>query len=135
VTDDAKLAVAARWYAARGWRVFPLKPREKTPLLQEWQIVATTDPGTIDKWWTQFPTANVGIACGKESGLFVLDVDDDKGGKDQLFVLTEDNTGLPDTVEVITKRGWHLYYAWPVNGSTIRNSAGKLGTGAKTAMW
>jgi hypothetical protein len=70
VTDDAKLAVAARWYASRGWRVFPLKPREKTPLLQEWQKAATTDPGKIEQWWAQYPNANVGIACGNRVRAF-----------------------------------------------------------------
>jgi len=36
---------------------------------------ATTDPETIARWWRQWPTANVALCTGGDSGLVVLDVD------------------------------------------------------------
>jgi hypothetical protein len=35
---------------------------------------ATTDENTIGRWWTQYPQANIGVACGP-SGLLVADLD------------------------------------------------------------
>ena len=38
-------------------------------------------------WWDNTPSANIGIACGKRSGIVVLDVDKDHGGYDSLTEL------------------------------------------------
>jgi Bifunctional DNA primase/polymerase, N-terminal len=50
VTEPGTLtaAVAA---AARGWHVFPLAPRHKTPRRQltDWEAKATTDPVRIER--------------------------------------------------------------------------------------
>ncbi|MGC2656434.1 MAG: bifunctional DNA primase/polymerase [Bryobacteraceae bacterium] len=60
--------------AARGWYVFPCKPKTKVPQLYGAFHNATTDPQQITQWWNQFPDANVAIAPGK-SGLIVFDCD------------------------------------------------------------
>lgn len=110
-------------YAERGWAVFPVhtpKPdgscschRQncdrigKHPRISSGRNGASSDADTINRWWTTWPDANIGIATGKESGFIVLDVDD--GGEDSL-------TGkpLPDTVEQITGSGGrHLLYNRP----------------------
>jgi hypothetical protein len=39
---------------------------------------ATTDPDTIKRWWTQAPTAGIGINLGK-SGLVMIDIDAHQG--------------------------------------------------------
>ena len=66
---------AALWYASRfHWHVFPLRPRDKTPLEAGGFYTASTDPAVIRDWWRRWPEANVGIACGA-SGLVVIDID------------------------------------------------------------
>ena len=36
--------------AAKGWRVFPVIPRDKKPQIKEWQKHASTDPNIIHDW-------------------------------------------------------------------------------------
>ena len=50
VDKDTYLASAALAYARRGRQVFPLKPRDKTPLTPHGFKDASTDPDTIDSW-------------------------------------------------------------------------------------
>lgn len=61
--------------AARGWAVFPIKADDpaKKPLVK-WRDQSTTNPKTIEQWWTRWPKANIGIDTGK-SGLLVVDAD------------------------------------------------------------
>lgn len=131
-------------YAARGWRVFPVyecrwpgtncscgnrkctspgkHPRTKTGLKE-----ASVDTAQIRRWWTQWPTANVGIATGK--GLVVIDIDPRHGGDESIDALRADIGGWPDTVEALTGGGGrHIYLAVP-EGQSVRNSAGELGPG------
>ncbi|WP_405797221.1 bifunctional DNA primase/polymerase [Streptomyces sp. NBC_01506] len=139
----------ARWYAKRGWRVLPLhhaadgrctcgNPRRdakhdykqggKHPVYPAWQDNATTDPGQIATWWAERPRANIGIATGEASGIFVLDVDPDNGGFDSLTALETEHGPLPETRRHETgSGGLHFFFAWP--GFNPRNSSGKLGPG------
>jgi hypothetical protein len=61
-------------HAARGWYVFPCKPRDKYPITQNGWHDASRDEAKIRAWWAKTPNANVGVACGM-SGLAVLDID------------------------------------------------------------
>src|SRR4051794_1088253 len=83
------LLVAAKTYAERGWRVFPLheapngvcscrqasacQSAGKHPRTRHGVKEATTYFQTIEGWWSKWPSANVGVATG--SGLVVVDVD------------------------------------------------------------
>ena len=99
---------AALQYAGRGWKVFPLKPRGKTPLVKGGFKAATTNPEQIAKWWGKWPQANVGIATGQASGLIVLDID----GQEGLLTigrLLSLYGRLPNTAVVRTARGAHIY--------------------------
>jgi hypothetical protein len=150
MTAHALLA-AALVYAARGWRVHPLhepiangarctcgdgpacKSKGKHPRVRDWTHVATTDEATIRAWWARWPTANIGIATGADSGLVVLDVDtgDAKRGDRTLVALVRDHGPLLVTPEVTTGSGGaHYYFAHP--GGRLGNSAGKLGEGLDT---
>jgi len=67
---------AALSYAGRGWHVFPVHPPpNKRPLCEHGFKDATTDHATIVSWWTQWPSAQVGVACGA-SGLVSVDLDE-----------------------------------------------------------
>lgn len=117
----------ARAYARFGWDVFPCQPRDKKPLVR-WADLATKEDNMLVGWWENFPDANIGIACGKRSGLVVLDVDADHGGYESLADLAIEYGPLPETPVTKTgSGGQHIFFKHP--GIEIRNSAGKLGKG------
>ncbi len=67
-----------------GFAVFPLAPRGKSPLIKKSDggrgcLDATTDEAQIRAWWGAHPSANIGIATGKVSGIVVVDVDGEDG--------------------------------------------------------
>ncbi len=69
------LLSAALEYAQRGLPVFPLEPKTKrplAPLASNGVKNASTDRTTMERWWTQEPDANIGIAC---TDLLVVNVD------------------------------------------------------------
>jgi hypothetical protein len=128
--------------AAQGWRVLPLHRAEngncacargeacphpgKHPRTLHGVKDATTDRKQIKAWWEKWPKANVGIATGAPSGIFVLDVDG-AAGKASLKELEAEHGRLPRTVTVKTGNGRHLYFRSA--GGRVGNSAGRLGQG------
>lgn len=106
---------AAIEYASKGMAVFPLKVRGKEPMTAHGVKNATTNFDTIEKWWTRYPNANIGIACGAASGgLLVVDLDEKENGvsgSDSLHNWERENGELPETVRSITgKGGAHLLF-------------------------
>lgn len=120
----------ARIYAeSTGWRVIPLVPKGKIPLVQNGSSDGTTDPAMIDEWWGRWPDANVGICTGRESGLVVVDLDVDKGGT--LLALSDLLGGQPPTKYVRTgSGGYHFYFRhpddYPEDGGVVPNSVGRV---------
>ena len=110
--------------AARGFRVFPIKPGAKTPpLLNDWPNKATSDPETVKLYWLAVPDANIAIEC---SGLAAIDVDPKNGGDDS-FGLLEVQHGWPATFTVRTPSGGrHVYYKV---SHAVGNSVGALAPG------
>jgi len=117
---------AAHKYALQGWRVIPITPGKKHPPIKAWQHAATTNPATIKTWWEgPYRDYGVGIVTGKQSGIWVLDVDD----LDALHELELEHGALPSTLTSITGSGGeHHLYTWP-EGEQIRNSASAIITG------
>jgi hypothetical protein len=117
--------------AAHGLHILPIKPGHKRPPMTAWQNAATTDPRTVDNWYTGLYRGHgIGIATGHD-GLFVIDIDEhhpEASGHDTLAELTAEHGPLPDTWQVATgSGGTHLYYRAP---HPISNDAGrKLGPG------
>jgi hypothetical protein len=106
----------ARYYAIQfGWAVFPVQAGGKEPLTPHGVKDATTDPETIKEWWTRWPSANIGIACGAESDLLVVDVDPRNGGELALNALMEEQgVQMPDTTTAFTGgAGKHYYLKFP----------------------
>lgn len=133
IDADYPLA-AALAYAALGWRVVPIPRGGKHPIITAWQDKGTTDSEQIIAWWdATYPDAGIGIVCGADSGVFVLDIDEHDvaaSGSDTLADLEATYGRLPDTPTVLTGGGGrHLYFAYPA-GVTITNDAGRrLGPG------
>jgi hypothetical protein len=110
--------------AAKGFHIFPCRPRDKRPATANGLKDATTDTDIIRAWWQQQPDNNIAIATGPASGIFVVDVDG-LDAEATLRRLEAEHGALPATVEVITARGRHIYFKWPQE--PVRNSAGKIG--------
>lgn len=131
---------AAQEYAARGWRVAPIPEGLKHPGRGDWQDLATTDESLIARWWTHKsawsytnpdPTRyGVCVATGRESGVFVLDIDTYAGGDETLADLEHAHGALPDTVEAVTASGGrHLYFRYPASDVDISNADNMFGEG------
>ncbi|MEU7813883.1 bifunctional DNA primase/polymerase [Pseudonocardia sp. NPDC049154] len=139
---EPDLLRSALAHAARGWRVFPLRPNDKRPAVRDWEARATTDEARIRRAWSQ-GKFNIGLACGPSS-LVVVDLDtpahgaprprewDRPGIGDGVDVLATlaDEAGQPAPFETLSVQtasgGEHLYFRAP-DGLRIRNSAGRLG--------
>lgn len=118
----SELLNAALAYARRGWKVFPLSPRDKVPTKGSGGFLdATTDLDTIAAWWAAQPEANVGVATGADSGFFVVDVDPRNGGAASLAQIPP----LPFTLEAATGGGGQ-HYLFRMPDFKLR---GKLPTG------
>ncbi|NMC19207.1 MAG: bifunctional DNA primase/polymerase [Thermogutta sp.] len=51
-----------------GYRVLPVAPRRKTPILPHWPTEATTDDARVRQWSAKWQAANLGIATGAGAG-------------------------------------------------------------------
>ncbi|MET8780297.1 bifunctional DNA primase/polymerase [Streptomyces sp. NPDC004589] len=149
---------AALTAAARGWRVFPLRPATKRPALHgeascprtgacaaghlKWEQRATADPDRIRATWSHGPF-NVGIATGP-SGLLVVDLDtpEHKGSSDApdgaaTFGALCERAGhaVPGTYRTRTPSGGgHLYFTAP-SGVRLANTAGTVADSVDTRAW
>lgn len=114
--------------ARRGLQVFPCGPRRKEPACAAGCNAATTDPGTIERWWREGPDYNIAIATGPASGVFVVDLDG-IDAEAELRRLEAQHNVLPATVEAITPRpGRHIFFLYPASGR-VRNSASRVAPG------
>ena len=112
--------------AERGWSVFPLWPRAKTPACKRGFKNATTNPATIRRYWLAEPSFNIGIATGLPSrGVWVIDTDGTLGAE-TLRNLEAQHGPLPPTLTSMTSRGPHL---WFVADGPIQSTAGRVGPG------
>ncbi len=134
------LVQAALTYAAAGWHVIPLhsirdgactcgKPDcaspGKHPRTKNGLKDGTTDPAVIERWWGQWPNANIGVCTGAASGIVVLDIDPRHGGDESLDAFIHEHGELPATIEALTGGGGaHLIFVHP--GGIIRNRTGLL---------
>lgn len=125
------IAAAAIDYGRRGWRVFGVASDCRSPIKVKGEFEhgvhdATADPEAIRLRWVRHPKANVALACGPESGVFVLDVDakGDVDGFESLHRLEQLYGGrLPPSWRVRTPSGGvHLYFRQPPRH--LRNKVG-----------
>ncbi len=114
----------AQWCASLGWRVLPIGPTMKKPVLKNWPRLATIDHGVIDDWWGpgggDYRGCKVGIATGVESGIWALDIDARQANGFATLIDRYGITERPPTFIVRTPSGGeHWYFAYPSDGREI----------------
>lgn len=142
-TDDNTIKATAFAYAEAGMRVIPLwavdkdgvclcymgkdcKSQGKHPVSNGWQ----KSPRVKDDFMeAMFRNRNIGIATGKDSGIFVLDIDPDNEGLVTAKALSDKyGSFFNSTTRIKTgSGGYHLYYTLP--DFELKNSASKIGQG------
>lgn len=144
MTDDSVTG-----YLARGWSIVALhgvvkgvctcdqqdacKNPGKHPLYRNWQKVPINELGVwnaISGWRLArgLPT-NVGLATGRPSGVFALDVDPKNGGLKTLQDYEAQGRTLPPTWEQRTGgKGLHCLFTMPPDFEPT-NATGRLGAG------
>ncbi len=99
-------------YIENGWALFPIKPGSKEPATRHGFMDAVREVDAYVKLHKGRPH-NTGVATGPASGFWVLDIDSDRGGNENLQDLVDGYTELPDTWTVQTQSGGsHYYFAW-----------------------
>ena len=115
---------AALHYASLGWQVFPLAAGQKVPITAHGVKDATTDEAQIREWWAKWPNANIGMACGAGSGVYVVDVDVSASGDvNGLESLKEFPALLPTIRQDTPRGGFHAFYRTdnpPANRNSFR---------------
>lgn len=116
ISGSPRLATALEW-AAKGYRVFPLKAGTKAgQVLASWKTMATTDPATIRRWWAE-EDYNVATALTGEQSV----ADTDSLEAEAAW----DSFGRPETLTIRTPRGGcHYHLVGRLPNSVSKGSAG-----------
>ena len=131
---DAQVERTARAYAEQlGFAVFLVAGDCRTPIKAEGWFEhgvhdATRDPEEIARRFRAYPAANVAVACGPPSRVFVLDVDakGDVDGYDSLDRMQRAHGALPATWTSRTPSGGeHRWFRQPER--QLRNRVGLKG--------
>lgn len=98
---------------------------------------ATNDLATIEKWWSAYPDANIGLACSA-NGLFVVDVDLHEGKANGFESLDDFETTAGDALGDVAQGrvfsgvtqhtgggGVHMLFRAPANLATAPSGLGR----------
>jgi hypothetical protein len=108
----------ALWLAKRGVPVIPCVMLTKRPLTEHAFKDASTDPQTIQRWWTHWPYALIGVPTGEK--FVVVDVDLQHSQAQEWFA----SASLPPTRTHFTRSGGrHLLFR---PHAQVRCTAGKI---------
>ena len=130
-------AEALRLAERYNFAVFPVQPpvigdpkTGKLPLIKGWPEAATTDPIQIETWWSRRPNANIGVATGKKSDVWVLDVDVKHDGLASLDKLAAESgeDWLPTMTALTGSFGLHFYFRYDAS-RPVKNSVSKIAPG------
>ncbi|MET4483108.1 bifunctional DNA primase/polymerase [Bradyrhizobium sp. F1.13.3] len=104
--------------ATAGTPVFPCQPENKRPYTSNGFKAASVFPHVLQRWWSDWPDALVGMPTGERTSVWVLDMDSYKGA-------TESDLPhpLPPTRAVRTRSGGRHFYFLHVG---LGNSPGRL---------
>nr|WQM86849.1 phage/plasmid primase, P4 family [Marseillevirus cajuinensis] len=138
LTRKEILSKTVQKYHSIGLVTYPIRRKSKLPAAAKWNGRRKED-NSISEY--SFPGANVGIVCGKESGVFVLDVDvQDRGMEIWEQILEE---FAPDGIDTPTQQsasgGRHYFFKltdatseWSCQTKILSDSKGPIGIDIKT---
>ncbi|NZD50523.1 bifunctional DNA primase/polymerase [Rhizobium leguminosarum] len=147
------LELAQHYTTHHQWPVFPCRSQaseyadqhtgelivmgEKTPHTTNGFKAATRYQRILDRWWSDWPDAAVGLPTGSPVGFFALDIDNKPGGAngfDWLSDMEAEHGPMPKTARVVSPNGgMHIYFKYVVgtrnrgalgNGVDIRSEGG-----------
>jgi hypothetical protein len=141
-TQDKKnkrLQFALTYAAKMGWSVFPApigtkKSHKSAEYCDGRKWGQTRDTEEIRRDWEKWSDANIGIPCGRDNGIRVLEVDTTDGhavdGFYSLANLEAQHGALPETLQAISPSGSiHYYFKYPEGDLEIKNSTSAIGQG------
>jgi hypothetical protein len=129
-----KVLASALYYANSGLYVIPIRPNEKSIPPKKTGLSynsASKNPKTVKKWYTgAYEGWNIGLCCGHEDGLFVLDIDSgEKNGFEAFGEMVRDHGKLETAKQTTPNGGEHYVFKWFENG---RSSTSKIASGIDT---
>lgn len=133
--QEDKILAAAEFYTKSGFYIIPIRPNEKAIPPKRDGISynsATNNPKTARTWFSgKYKGWNIGLCCGAEDGIFVLDVDShgEKNGFDALEQMVEDHGEFQTAAQITPTGGEHYVFCWFENG---RSSTSKIARGIDT---
>ncbi len=115
MTDNIFLDTAPAYYA-RNISVIPLKHHEKRPIPFGWSAFhdKAVDQQQAEEWLRLHPHANIGVVLGEQSGIAVMDIDDDDIVEAMKKILP------PSPWERIGAKGMVIAYKYTSNVPTFR---------------
>ena len=123
--------LAALEYIKSGYYLVPLVKNDKRLPRKEFNVNygnASKNKKVIDKWFNpdsgKFAGWNVGIACGRDGGVFAIDVDmhGTVNGFKNLERLVEENQSLPHgPLQETPNGGKHYLFRWQENAACTTN--------------
>ncbi len=110
---------AALQYLERGWSIIPIKPEAKRPAIKwlDFQSRLPTEE-EVTEWWTRWPDHEIAIVTGELSGVVVVDCDNEEAAHAAF------DANMRSPIKVKTKRGSHLYFEHPKDGTRRGPRAG-----------
>ena len=103
MSSPSELHKAALEYVAQGYRIIPIVPGAKTPMLKDWRNSKLDTIEKVDAWFAQHPETNLAFEP-EDMGYAIID------GDTYHENCNIDVLHLPETYEVSTPRGGTHYY-------------------------
>jgi Bifunctional DNA primase/polymerase, N-terminal len=125
MTDSLTAMVTALGLGLQGYACFPCQDDKKPFPGSSGFKDAIASYDSIRRLWRKWPGPLVGVACGKPSGITVLDVDA-KHTEAVAWLTKNRGVLLPARVHRTRSGGWHLIYAYAPG---VKNSASKIHKG------
>lgn len=100
---------------------------KKTPLISDWQALATSDPVQLQKWQAMFRErlTHWGLPTGVTTGIIALDIDVKQADKNGFQSIQDNNLIVPATTNQNTITGGrHYLYQYPNDGQKCGNRVG-----------